>query len=189
MSLLLHDEIIKSYEEGKILIQPYNQNNIGPNSYDVRLDKTLKIYKNVNDEKNNRNNELILDCKKKHSTVLLTIPEEGLILYPGNLYLGCTIEKIGSDYYVPMYEGRSSLARLGIMSHCSAGFGDIGFKSFWTTEIQVILPVRIYPNMRIGQVYFHNVNQEYNKPENRYHGKYVNQTDAQESKFYEDFKT
>jgi len=183
MSILLHDEIIKYYEEGKIVIDPYDEKNVGPNSYDVRLQDTLKIY--VNDDPNDT---LILDCKKNHSTIELKIPEEGLVLYPGNLYLGSTVEKIGSDYFVPMYEGRSSLGRLSLISHCSAGFGDLGFKSHWTTEMQVILPLRIYPNMRIGQVYFHNVNQEYNNPENWYQGKYFDQRDAQKSKSFLDFK-
>ena len=177
MSILLHDEIIKYYNQGKIVIEPYMEDNVGPNSYDVRLSNTLKKY----------DSDIILDCKKNHSTVNLIIPEEGLILYPGNLYLGSTVEKIGSDNFIPMYEGRSSLGRLGLISHCSAGFGDIGFKSFWTTEMQVILPLRIYPNMRIGQVYFHNINQEYNSIDNRYQGKYVDQKDPQESKSYLDF--
>jgi dCTP deaminase len=119
------------------------------------------------------------------------IPEEGLILSPDVLYLGATNEIAGSDYYLPMYEGRSSTARLGFQSHLSAGFGDLGFKSNWTLEIIVIHPLLIFPDSRIGQVYFHSVDEDSQRNlkmnNGLYNSKYNNQPIAQASKMYLDF--
>lgn len=182
MSILLKDEILNEYQHGNIHIEPYNLSQLGPNSYDVKLGNTLKTYNNVL-----VNGEMILDVKTNNSTTSINIPEEGLVLRPGILYLGTTLEAIGSDHYVPMYEGRSSMARLGIQSHISAGFGDVGFKSKWTLEITVIHPVRIYPEMKIGQIYFHTINQSSNIKSNRYNGKYKYQNDPQQSRSYLDF--
>lgn len=178
MSILLYDEIWENYNQEKITIEPFNEAHLGPNSYDVRLDRTLKVY----DFGSNN----YLDPKQKNPTITLEIPEQGIILQPGILYLGNTMEIIGSDNYIPMYEGRSSMARLGIESHISAGFGDIGFISNWTLEITVVHPVKIYAGMRIGQVYFHQINEKFNVAENRYHGKYADQSGPQESMSYLD---
>jgi dCTP deaminase len=180
MSILLGSEIRKEYKfDRRIIIEPFNESQLGPNSYDVTLNNLLRIYK----MKPGGN----LDFKQKNETEEILIPPGGIVLQPGQLYLGSTNEKCGSDFFVPMYEGRSSLARLGVQSHISAGFGDIGFKDRWTLEIQVTLPVRIYPNIRIGQIYFHRVNTiALNTYGDKYSGKYVGQTDAQPSKSYED---
>lgn len=189
MSILLKEEIKNHYNSGDIIIQPYNPEQLGPNSYDVRLGNVIKMYDSSNLDSDN--SKMILDVKKVNITRSMTISDEGFVLKPGILYLGNTIEAIGSDSFIPMYEGRSSMARLGIQSHISAGFGDVGFKRSWTLEITVIHPVRIYAEMKIGQIYFHTINQEYNFPENRYNGKYntldLNQDEPQESKSYLDF--
>ncbi len=177
MSILLKRQIEENYTNGKIIIEPYNPDQLGPNSYDVRLGTTLKVY-----------DEEILDVKSKNNVTTIKIPEEGIILKPRTLYLGNTIEAIGSDYFVPMYEGRSSMARLGIQSHISAGFGDIGFKNNWTLEIVVIHPIKIYPGMKIGQIYFHVVNTKYNTPQNRYNGKYGDQKEPQETRSFLDYE-
>lgn len=181
--MILGSEIIKQWKYGRIVISPFNEDNVGPNSYDVTLSPKLLQYRGD-----------MLDMKRNNFTRELTIGEDGLILLPNELYLGCTNEVAGSDYYVPMYEGRSSLARLGIQSHLSAGFGDIGFKSNWTLEITVVKPTKIYPNVRIGQVYFHDVvssrcaSGSNSKAGLIYSGKYTNQPEPQASKSYEDFR-
>lgn len=182
MSILLGEEIQDEYNEGKIVIKPYDAKQVGPNSYDVTLSNTLKVYFG-----NIEKGEMVLDVKKRNGTLTINIPEEGMVLRPGTLYLGSTVEAIGSDHYIPMYEGRSSMARLGIQSHISAGFGDIGFKQRWTLEITVVHPVRIYPGMKIGQIYFHHVNPEFNNKYWRYQGKYKNQNEPQESKSFLDY--
>lgn len=184
MSILLHEQILKYYKNKKIHIHPFVEKHIGPNSYDVRLGPVLKVY---DLSENNCLDVLdVLDVRKENKTLSFEIPEDGLILRPGVLYLGYTMEEIGSDYFLPMYEGRSSMARLGIESHISAGFGDVGFKSQWTLEIQVVHPIKVYAGMRIGQVYFHEISSFYNKPKWRYQGKYASQSGPQASKSYLD---
>jgi len=136
--------------------------------------------------------EIFLDIKSENKAYQFEIPNEGIYLLPDILYLGSTNEKCGSDYYIPMYEGRSSTGRIGLESHISAGFGDLGFKSNWTLEITVVHPLKIYEGFRIGQVYF------YYKPEkevntakklnNIYKGKYIKQSVPQESLIHKDFK-
>lgn len=111
MSILLKKEIFDNFESKRIIIEPFDTTQLGPNSYDVRLSDVLKIY-----------SSFPLDPKSENPTIDIKIPEDGLVLKPGILYLGSTIEVIGSTYFIPMYEGRSSMARLGIESHLSAGF-------------------------------------------------------------------
>uniref|UniRef100_UPI003751FEE2 dCTP deaminase n=1 Tax=Flavobacterium sp. TaxID=239 RepID=UPI003751FEE2 len=127
-----------------------------------------------------------LDCKLDNPTKIILIPQEGLVLQPNILYLGHTIERIGSEYYVPMYDGRSSMGRLGIQSHISAGVGDIGFKEQWTLEISVMHPIKVYAQMRIGQIHFHKIEDKYNNFKNHYKGKYQQQKGPQSSKSYLD---
>ncbi len=175
MSILLGSEILENYQKDKIVIKPFKESQLGPNSYDVHLSSRLATYISQ-----------VLDCKINNKVEYFEIPEDGIILKPGVLYLGSTVEAIGSDFFVPMYEGRSSMARLGIQSHISAGFGDIGFKSNWTLEITVVQPVRIYPNVKIGQIYFHRVNED--AKIKLYDGKYKNQKEAQSSLSFKDFE-
>lgn len=179
MSILLKNQIIAEYINRRITIDPYDPKQIGPNSYDVRLSPTLKIYSFSERD--------YLDCKQSNIVETIEIPKDGYILEPGILYLGSTVEKVGSDNYIPMYEGRSSMARLGIQSHLSAGFGDVGFASNWTLEIAVIHRTKVYPNMRIGQVYFHEIDQNSNFELCRYNGKYSTQVLPQESLSHMDF--
>lgn len=202
MSILLGTEIIDEYKKGKIIIEPFNKDFIGPNSVDVSLSRTLLTYTPVEIVESEGLGFIVspledpqdtfLDMAKKNKVYEIQIPDEGLILNPGILYLGCTNEKAGSDYYVPMYEGRSSMARLGIQSHISAGFGDLFFKSNWTLEITVVHPTKVYPNIRIGQVYFHNIHEDVRNDlvaaNKHYNGKYIHQPRPQASKSYLDFQ-
>ena len=115
----------------------------------------------------------------------LVILEEGLVLEPGILYLGRTIEYTKTENYVPMLEGRSSVRRLGLYVHVTAGFGDVGFSGYWTLEIQCVQPVRIYPGVEICQIYYHSIEGEYVKYRS---GKYQNNTGIQPSLLYMDFE-
>jgi len=201
MSILVGTEIIDEYNNGKIIINPFNEKHIGPNSIDVTLSNILVTYTSVKIgyQKNLGYvvipdvdpSSTILDMASENKFYTIEIPEEGLVIQPNILYLGATNEACGSDFYVPMYEGRSSMARLGIQSHLSAGFGDIFFKSNWTLEITVVHPTKIYPNRRIGQVYFHNVNEDIRKglidAGKEYQGKYTSQPKPQISKSFMDF--
>lgn len=123
-----------------------------------------------------------IDMNKPNETIEFEIPEEGYVLQPGVLYIGRTIERTSSDYYIPMINGRSSGGRLGISIHICAGFGDVGFDGTWTLEITCVEPVRIYPNTEIAQVcYF----KPCGKLGRLYRGRYFMQEDATASRFYQ----
>lgn len=170
--MLTGNEIIIQHSIGSIVIEPFDPDCVGPNSYDVHLGDKLMVYTDV-----------ILDAKQENRTRTITIPEDGIVLQPGQLYLGKTVEWTSSPGFVPMYEGRSSLGRLGVSSHITAGFGDIGFEGNWTLEISVVQPVRIYPGMRIGQLYWHKPVGEITST---YQGKYQGQEDVTPSQLFQD---
>ena len=143
--MILTDLKIKeAIDKGEILIEPYRPECLGTNSYDVHLGKYLAIYE---DE--------ILDAKKHNTVNHFEIPDEGFILEPGELYLGVTEEYTETHQTVPFLEGKSSIGRLGIDIHATAGKGDVGFCNSWTLEISCVKPVRVYAGMPIGQlIYF-----------------------------------
>ena len=153
--------IREQISNGNIHILPYDPSRTGVNSHDLTLSKHLARY-----------TEYELDSAKDNALERFVMPKTGFVLQPNVLYLGATNEKAGSDKFVPMLEGKSSIGRLGISVHLTAGVGDIGFQNFWTLEITVEQPVKVYPNMPICQVLFHTVNEI---PENLYSGNYNNQ--------------
>lgn len=160
-----------------IFIEPFEPTQLNPNSYNVRLADKLLVY-----------DDAILDMKKKNSYHIITIPEEGLVIQPGILYLGRTLERTETLGLVPMLEGRSSVGRLGISIHATAGFGDIGFCGYWTLEISCIQPVRIYPGVEIGQVYYDTIETPGGWYMTYKNGKYQNNTDVQPSMMWMDFE-
>jgi dCTP deaminase len=142
--ILSDTKILEEIEKGTIVIDPFDRQCLGSNSYDVHLGMHLAVYKDD-----------ILDAKTHNKVDYFTIPEEGLILLPHRLYLGVTEEYTESHAHVPFLEGKSSIGRLGIDIHATAGKGDIGFCNTWTLEISVKQPVRVYRGMPIGQlIYF-----------------------------------
>lgn len=147
--ILSDHEIIREMSLGNIVIEPFNRAALGSNSYDVHLGKTLALY---NDE--------VLDAKKSNSIEYFEIPKEGYVLMPNKFYLGVTEEYTETHRHVPFLEGKSSVGRLGIDIHATAGKGDIGFKNYWTLEISVKVPVRVYASMPIGQIIYFEVKGE-----------------------------
>lgn len=148
--MILSDaEILKEIERGNILIDPFNKEKLGTNSYDVHLGKWLAVY-----------DEDILDAKKHNSITKFQIPDNGFILLPSKLYLGVTMEYTETKTAVPFLEGKSSVGRLGIDIHATAGKGDVGFCNYWTLEISVKQPVKIYAGMPIGQLIYFKVDGE-----------------------------
>lgn len=143
--MILSDSKIREWiKEGAILIEPFDESCLGTNSYDVHLGKTLAVY-----------NDNELDAKKHNTIRYIEIPDEGYIIKPGIIYLGVTMEYTESHKAVPFLEGKSSVGRLGIDIHATAGKGDVGFCNTWTLEISCVQPVRIYAGMPIGQlIYF-----------------------------------
>jgi dCTP deaminase len=159
-SMILSDvTILNSIKEGKIVIEPFRRESLGTNSYDVHLGKTLAVYK-----------DRVLDAKKHNQVEYFSIPPEGIVLEPGTLYLGVTEEYTESHEAVPFLEGKSSVGRLGIDIHATAGKGDVGFCNTWTLEISCVQPVRVYAGMPIGQlIYFAvegSIENYYNKKQN-----------------------
>ena len=164
--MILSDaEILKAVEKGDIVITPFDKITLGSNSYDVHLSKHLAQYE---DE--------ILDAKKHNEVKHFDIPEEGFVLEPGELYLGSTQEYTETHKHVPFLEGKSSTGRLGIDIHATAGQGDVGFCGYWTLEISVSKPVRVYTGMPIGQLIYYTVEGETINPYNKKtSAKYSNQ--------------
>jgi dCTP deaminase len=171
--MILSGEEIKARLDSDIRISPFGEEHLNPNSYNLSLHNELLVYE-----------EVVLDVKHPNRFRRLTIPEEGMILSPGQIYLGRTIEHTETHNLVPMIEGRSSIARLGLFVHCSSGFGDVGFRGHWTIEMFAVQPIKIYPGLRICQIFYHEVCgavREYAS------GKYQNNRDIQPSLFYKEF--
>lgn len=142
--ILSDNRILEEIEKGNIIIEPFNRECLGTNSYDVHLGKYLATYKSR-----------VLDAKQHNEIEHFEIPKTGFMLQPHTLYLGVTMEYTETHAHVPFLEGKSSTGRLGIDIHATAGKGDVGFCNTWTLEISVTQPVRIYAGMPIGQlIYF-----------------------------------
>lgn len=163
-----------SEELGKrIKIEPFDPKQLGPNSYNLRLGEELLVY---TDE--------CIDMARPNATKRISIPPEGLVLKPGTLYLGRTIEYTETAGLVPMLEGRSSIGRLGLFVHITAGFGDVGFRGFWTLEISCIQPIRIYAGVEVCQIFYHEISGDYDAYSSK---KYQNNKGIQASRLYEEF--
>jgi dCTP deaminase len=164
--ILTDKKILEEIEKGSILIEPYRKECLGTNSYDVHLGRYLAVYRNH-----------ILDAKQHNEIMEIVIPDDGFVIHPGILYLGVTEEYTETHAHVPFLEGKSSVGRLGIDIHATAGKGDVGFCNTWTLEISCAQPVRIYAGMPIGQLIYFTVDGEiqnyYNTKKN---AKYVNRT-------------
>jgi len=171
--ILTGKEIKKKISEKKILIEPYEENLLNPNSYNLRLHNELLVYK-----------KFPLDMKSPLETEKIVIPETGFLLEPGTLYLGRTLEYTETYNLVPMLEGRSSIGRLGMYVHITAGFGDVGFRGFWTLEISVIHPLIVYAGVQICQIFYHTVEGEITEYKS---GKYQGNQGIQPSLLYKDF--
>lgn len=156
-----------------IFIEPFDKSRLNPNSYNLRLHDELVVYTNG-----------ILDMKKDNPSQTIKIPKSGLVLFPGRLYLGRTQERTLTKNLVPMLEGRSSIGRLGMSIHVTAGFGDVGFEGYWTLEIHCIEPVRIYPFVEICQIYYHTIEGAFDPYTS---GKYQGNDGIQTSKLYNEF--
>ncbi len=159
-------KILEAIESEAIIIEPFRRDCLGTNSYDVHLGRYLAVYE---DE--------VLDARKHNHIREIVIGEEGIVLQPGTLYLGVTEEYTETHNAVPFLEGKSSVGRLGIDIHATAGKGDVGFCNTWTLEISCVHPVRVYAGMPIGQlIYFAvegDIENYYNRKSN---AKYVERT-------------
>ncbi len=170
--ILTGQQISKQVDNGKIIITPFDDKNLQPNSYDFHLSEFICIYEGD-----------VLDPKKKNKIKEISIPEEGFLLKPNELYLGMTKEKMGSEHFVPILRGRSSTGRLGLFVHITADLIDIGSINHWTLMLHSVVPIRIYKGMKIGQVTFWVPKGEIEL----YDGKYKDSYRPMASQIYKDF--
>ncbi len=154
--ILTDNQILAEIKRGTIVIKPFRRIYLGTNSYDVHLGRWLAVYC---DE--------ILDARLHNRVTHFQIPVEGITLVPSKLYLGVTQEYTETHRHVPFLEGKSSIGRLGIDIHATAGKGDIGFCNTWTLEVSVRQPVRVYRGMPIGQLIYFDVHGEIGTPYNK----------------------
>lgn len=141
--ILSGTEIIRQVSLGGITIEPFEPEHANPNSYNYRLGSYLM--------------EVEEQASIFHASSedrLSVIPPEGALLMPGKVYLGHTLEVIGSNRFVPSLIGRSSLGRLGLFLQLSADLGNLGSAHQWTLELTCVQPIIVYPKMVVGQVSF-----------------------------------
>lgn len=172
--MILSGKEIRSRLGSSISIEPFRESQLNPNSYNLTLHDELRVY---------RTREL--DMRIENLSDPLGIPEEGLLLEPHRLYLGRTVEFTATDNCVPMLEGRSSIGRLGLFVHITAGFGDVGFRGYWTLEMFCVQPIRIYAGVEICQIFYHSLEGDWEPYRS---GKYQNNTGIQHSMLFKDFE-
>lgn len=182
--ILSDKQICSAIKSGDIVIDPFDDASLGTNSYDVHLGDVLATYQLLAHKPRQ------LDAKKENRVYTYPITgNDGFLLYPNVVYLGVTKEYTETKKYVPFLDGKSSIGRLGIFIHCTAGRGDVGFCNHWTLEIVVVQPVRVYAGMPIGQlIYFETGDVEipYNrKPSAKYNQRCE---DPQPSYMWKNFK-
>ena len=173
--MILSGQEIQARLQRDIVIDPFDERNLNPNSYNLTLHEELMTYE-----------EVVLDMRAANRVRRLTIPPEGFVLSPNQLYLGRTIERTETHNLVPMIEGRSSIGRLGLFVHVTAGFGDVGFCGFWTLEMFAVQPVRIYAGVPICQIFYHELAGEFTEYAS---DKYQHNNDIQPSLLFKELNS
>ena len=186
--MVLSDRSIREeLEAGNIVIEPLGENAMQPSSVDLRVDNLFRVFRN--------DTTPYIDPKKPQEdlTELVTVEDgEAFILHPGEFVLGSTLERValGTDL-VARLEGKSSLGRLGLLIHSTAGFVDPGWDGHLTLELSNVanLPIAIYPGMKIGQISFLRMSTEAEHPygSDAAGSKYRGQQGPTPSKYYLNF--
>jgi dCTP deaminase len=172
--MILTGNEIRNQLGKNIVIDPFDERLLNSNSYDLRLHNELIVYE-----------EIVLDMRRPNRFRRITIPEEGFVLNPNQFYLGRTIERTETYNLVPMLEGRSSVGRLGLFVHITAGFGDVGFRGYWTLEMHAVQPVRIYAGVPICQIFYHQIVGEVSEYKSQ---KYQDNHDIQPSMLFKEYE-
>ncbi|HZN21964.1 MAG TPA: dCTP deaminase [Gaiellaceae bacterium] len=188
--MVLSDRTIRRLlEEGRIGIEPYAEELLQPSSVDVRVDRLFRVFRN--------SRYPFIDVKQEMEelTELVEVePEEAFILHPGEFVLGSTLERITlPDDLVARLEGKSSLGRLGLLIHSTAGFIDPGWDGHVTLELSNVanLPITIYYGMKIGQLSFVQLTEpaEYPYGSGELGSKYQGQVGPTPSRYWKNFQT
>ena len=187
MSVLADRDIRAEIESGRVVIRPYDPVDLQPSSVDLHLDRSFRVFRN--------NRYAYIDVRQPQPdlTELLTVADdEPFVLHPGEFVLGQTLEWVElPDDLVARLEGKSSLGRLGLLIHSTAGYVDPGWKGNLTLELSNVanLPIALYQGMRIGQISFFRlsgpVERPYGSPELR--SRYQGQAEPTASAFHRDF--
>ena len=170
--MVLSGHEIKRQLGGNIVIEPFDESKLNPNSYNLSLHGELMVYE-----------EVVLDMRRANRVRRISIGPEGLVLQPYQLYLGRTVERTETRNLVPMIEGRSSVGRLGLFVHVTAGFGDVGFCGHWTLEMFAVAPIRIYPGVPVCQIFYHDIRGTFDEYQS---DKYQHNTDIQPSLLFKE---
>jgi len=141
--ILTGHEIAKQVREGRIQIDPFHEDSISPNSYDLSLGDTIIRY-----------TDDVLDTRRENPCETFPLSNNGLTLMPREFYLGCSKEIVGSKHFVPILHGRSSFARLGLFVHVTADLLDIGYHGNLTFQLFPAHAISVYPGDKIAQVSF-----------------------------------
>ncbi len=187
--MVLSDQTIREeIEAGRILIDPYEPDLVQPSSVDLRVDSTYRVF-------NNSRYPFIDVREPMEDLTTLVRPEEGdpFILHPGEFVLGQTLERVTlPDDLVARLEGKSSLGRLGLLIHSTAGFVDAGFSGNLTLELSNVanLPITIYHGMPIGQISFMRMDRAVESPygSDSNGSKYQGQAEPTASRYYLNFR-
>lgn len=172
--MLSGNEIFEQIQNGNIVIDPFNKEQLNPNSYNLTLGEELIVY-----------TEDVLDIKKDNAYKILKIPKEGYTLVPGEIYVAKTIEYTETRGFVPQISGRSSIGRVGLSVHITAGLGGNGYKGNWTLSLNCTRPLKIMAGMQLCQIYFYKIIGEETK---FYNGKYTNKGELFASKSFKEFE-
>jgi dCTP deaminase len=185
--VVLSDRTIRAeIEEGRIVIDPFDSSLIQPSSIDVRVDSRFRVFHNA------RYPYIDVRQPMEELTELVEVHgDEPFILHPGEFVLGQTLERVTlPDDLVARLEGKSSLGRLGLLIHSTAGFVDSGFSGNLTLELSNVanLPITIYRGMPIGQISFMRMDGPVEHPYGSRDSKYQGQAEPTASRFYLDFE-
>jgi dCTP deaminase len=184
--LILSDrDIRKQIESGRLLIEPFEPEMVQPSSVDLRVDRIFRVFRNT------RYPYIDVRSPMEDLTDVVEVkPGEAFILHPGEFVLGSTLEQVSlPDDLVGRIEGKSSLGRLGLLIHSTAGFVDAGWTGHLTLELSNVanLPITIYPGMKIGQLCLFEMTSPAERPYGE-RGKYQGQRGPTPSKFHQDFR-
>jgi len=187
--MVLSDHTIREeIEAGRILIDPFEPDLVQPSSVDLRVDSTYRVF-------NNSRYPFIDVRQPMEDLTTLVRPDDGepFILHPGEFVLGQTLEKVTlPNDLVARLEGKSSLGRLGLLIHSTAGFVDAGFSGNLTLELSNVanLPITIYHGMPIGQLSFMRMDRAVDRPygDDENGSKYQGQAEPTASRYYLNFK-
>ena len=188
MSVLSDRDIRAAMQAGRVRIDPYDSSCLQPSSVDLHLDADFRVFRN------NRYPYIDVRAPQPDLTELVTIEgDDPFILHPNEFVLGQTLEWVElPDDLVARLEGKSSLGRLGLLIHSTAGYVDPGWQGNLTLELSNVanLPIALYRGMKIGQISFFKMSSPVERPYGSHElgSKYQGQSRPTESQFYKDFE-